>query len=80
MTIRAIYRNGILKPLEPLVLAENQAVELELTILPNSNATISTLFGAFPMLAALTMDDFVWAKHQLSQTLEKQSNILDNLN
>jgi len=80
MTIRAVYSKGILKPLEPLALVENQAVELELTILPDVNATVPSLFGAFPALAALTMDDFVWAKHQLSQTLEKQSNILDNLN
>ncbi|OQY98809.1 MAG: hypothetical protein B6D41_02065 [Chloroflexi bacterium UTCFX4] len=80
MTIKAIYSKGVLKPLEPLPLSENQTVELSLTILPETTATFSSLFGKFPQLAALTMDDFLWAEQQFSGTVEKQSRLLDTLN
>jgi hypothetical protein len=76
MTIRAIYNKGVLKP---LALAENQTVELEVTILASPTLPMTSLFGVFPQLAALAPADLLWAKQQLSRTIEKQSNLLDAL-
>jgi predicted DNA-binding antitoxin AbrB/MazE fold protein len=77
MTIQAIYKDGVLKPLEPLNLAENQTVSLEVLFIEAENQSRESLFGKFPELAQLTDDDFAWAKRLWEHGLEKQLRILD---
>ncbi len=58
MTIKAIYSNGVLKPLKPLPLKENETVEIEVTTIPQVSLTTKSLFGAFPALAVFSQEDF----------------------
>lgn len=80
MTIKAIYSDGVLKPLKPLPLDENQTVEIEVTVVPSATAATKSLFGAFPALAVFSQEDFDWAKRLWEHSIEKQSRILDGLN
>ena len=80
MTIKAIYSNGVLKPLKPLPLNENETVEIEVTTIPQMRSTMKSLFGAFPALAVFSQEDFDWAKRMWEHGVEKQSRILDGLN
>jgi predicted DNA-binding antitoxin AbrB/MazE fold protein len=47
ITVRAIYENGVLRPVEPLCLSEGEAVDL----------TIATIQQASPFLRAPTPDE-----------------------
>ena len=79
ITVKAVYSGGVLKPLDPLPLSDNQTVSLELTTLPADQVATGSLFGAFPELAALTDNDFAWAKRLWEHSVENQSRILDGL-
>jgi predicted DNA-binding antitoxin AbrB/MazE fold protein len=46
-TIKATYKNGVLKPREPLQLAEGAEVELTLTIPPEDGDPLAGLIGIF---------------------------------
>jgi predicted DNA-binding antitoxin AbrB/MazE fold protein len=80
MTIKAIYSNGVLKPLKPLPLDENQTVEIQVTKISEATPKTKSLFGAFPALAAFSHEDFDWAKRMWEHDVEKQSRTLDGLN
>ena len=46
-TIRATYVNGVLKPAEPLALAEGAEVELTMTTTTEDDDPLAGLIGAF---------------------------------
>ncbi len=78
-TVQAVYQGGVLQPKDKLNLPDNTPVQVQVTPLPISGAPTNSLFGAFPELAALTGDDFAWAKRLWEHSLEKQSSLLDGL-
>ena len=69
LTVKAIYTHGVLKPLEPLPLEENQAVTVEVTPLPSGGPS-GSLCGAFSELAKVTGDEFDWAGHLWEHAVE----------
>jgi len=79
ITVQAVYRGGVLQPQDELDLPDNTPVQVQVTPLPASRAATGSLFGAFPELAALTGDEFAWAKRLWEHGLEKQSRLLDEL-
>ena len=62
--VHAVYQDGVIKPAEPLNLADKARIQL--LILPDAPASekqpAGALFGAFPELATLSDGDFAWAK------------------
>lgn len=62
ITVPAIYRGGVLQPQIELDLPENTPVQIQVTTLAAPAAMSSSLFGAFPELAALGDGAFGWAK------------------
>lgn len=79
INVRAIYSGGVLKPLDPLPISDNQTVSLQVTTLPADQVSSGTLFGAFPELATLTDIDFAWARRLWEHSVENQSHLLDEL-
>ena len=79
INVKAIYSGGVLKPLDPLPIPDNQTVSLELTTLPADRIPTGSLFGACPELATLTDNDFAWAKRLWEHSVENQSRLLDGL-
>ena len=79
MTVKAIYKDGVLKPKTKLNLPDDTLVELKVTPITEPVSERHSLFGAFPELASLSEDDFEWAKRLWEHSLAKQSRILDGL-
>lgn len=76
ITIEAVVTNGILKPLTQLVLPEGTKVHAQLHIESVTDASIASLFGAFPELATITADDLVEVKRTWERSLDKQAQTL----
>jgi len=79
ITVQAVYRNGVLRPQTKLDLPDNTIVQVQITPPPATGPSSDSLFGAFPELAALTGDDFAWAKRLWEHSAEIESRILDGL-
>lgn len=77
MTIRAIYRNGVLRPETDLALPENTTVELEITPLLRASGGAASLFGAVPELATVTSEDIERIKRLWDRGVEKEVRLLD---
>jgi hypothetical protein len=79
--VHAVYQDGVIKPSEPLNLADK--AKIQLLILPDTSTPerrpAGSLFGAFPELAALSDGDVAWAKRLWEHGVEKQSRLLDDL-
>lgn len=63
-TIKAVYRNGVFKPLQPITLPDNARVEIRISSqaeAPEGPVDLGPLAGAFPELAVLSEDDLDWA-------------------
>ncbi len=78
-TIKAVYRNGVFKPLQPITLADNARVEIRISSqaeAPEGPVDLGPLAGAFPELAVLSEDDLDWAKSQWEASLTKQIDLL----
>lgn len=72
MTLKAIYSNGVFVPLKPLALDEDQTVEIEVMIIPQTNPKIKSLYGAFPALAVFSHEDFDWGRRMWDHGIEEQ--------
>ncbi len=79
ITVKATYRDGVLKPHVKLDLPDNMPVQVQITPLPVDAPAPDSLFGAFPELAGITDDDLAWARRLWEHGIEKQSRILDGL-
>lgn len=77
ITKRAVYRDGSLRLEAPIDLPEDTPVRVDITVLLPEAAESESLFGAFPELAALTIDDFAWARRLWEHGVERRSRILD---
>ena len=75
--VQAVYKKGVLKPRERLELPDNTVVQVEITPLTEVPKQGASLFGAFPELAVITLDDYTWSKGLWKKGLDKQSKIMD---
>lgn len=75
-TVQAVYKNGVFKPKTKLNLPENSVVEVDIRMEKRRDGVRSTLFGAFPELAAITDDDVSAAKGLWEKSLRKQARLL----
>lgn len=79
ITKRAVYRDGSLRLDAPIDIPEDTPVRVDITVLISEPAESESLFGTFPELAALTIDDFAWARRLWEHGVETQSRILDGV-
>lgn len=77
VTVEAIYQSGVIKPLTPLDLRENERIKIQIEREPLPKARpAASLRGAFPELAAISDEDIEWAKGLWERGVEKQARIL----
>jgi len=77
VTVEAIYQGGVIKPLTPLDLRENERIRIRIERKPLPKATpAASLHGAFPELAAISDEDIEWAKGLWEHGVRKQARIL----
>ena len=79
ITIEAVYKNGVFRPLQPVSLPDDTRVEIKVpAVVPDqpTEMKLGPLAGAFPGLAALADNDLEWARDQWELGLEKQLKLL----
>jgi predicted DNA-binding antitoxin AbrB/MazE fold protein len=74
--VRAVYKKGVFKPKAKLNLPEDLEVEIWVKTSERKNSPKSSLFGAFPELAAVSDADIKSAKKLWNKSLAKQSRIV----
>jgi len=75
VTIEAVYKNGVFRPLQPVLLPDNTRVEVKVPAKAPDRAggmKLGPLAGAFPDLASLADNDLEWARDQWELGLENQ--------
>jgi predicted DNA-binding antitoxin AbrB/MazE fold protein len=79
--VHAVYQDGVIKPAQPLNLADRSKVQLLILpdVPPSENQHRGFLFGALPELAAFSEGDLAWAKRLWEHGAEKKSRHLDDL-
>ena len=78
ITVTAVFRDGVLKPIHKLKLGANEKVKLQILRQGKAPAAenLGPLAGAFPELATLSEKDLAAAKQIWSRRLKKQVRML----
>lgn len=74
-TVHAVYKKGMLKPTKKIKLPEDSLVEIRVRTIKTRKAAKSSLFGAFPELAAITDKNIHDIKKSWNRSAKRQQRI-----
>ncbi|MCB9148509.1 MAG: hypothetical protein H6641_07085 [Caldilineaceae bacterium] len=76
LIVQATFAGGVLVPQDTLSLSDNTRVQIRITVSDNELLAQSTLFGAFPQLAALAETKADDIKQIWNDSIEQQLEIM----